>query len=62
MGDRVRLVPIDDVTHVFARDRGPYAATAAGDHLLDVTLADLERRLDPARFLRIHRATLVNVR
>jgi two-component system, LytTR family, response regulator len=62
VGDRVQLVAVDEVTHVFARDRGTYAATAAREHLLDVTLADLERKLDPARFLRIHRATLVNVR
>jgi two-component system LytT family response regulator len=61
-GDRVQLVAVDEVTHVFARDRGTYAVAAGREHLLDVTLADLERRLDPARFLRIHRATLVNVR
>jgi len=62
IGDRVQLVAVDEVTHVFARDRGTYAATPVREHLLDVTLADLERKLDPARFLRIHRATLVNVR
>jgi DNA-binding LytR/AlgR family response regulator len=56
------MVAVDEVTHVFARDRGTYAATAAMEHLLDVTLAELERRLDASRFLRIHRATLVNVR
>jgi two-component system, LytTR family, response regulator len=61
-GDRVQLLAVDEVTHVFARDRGTYAVAAGREHLLDVTLADLERRLDPARFLRIHRATLVNVR
>jgi two-component system LytT family response regulator len=62
VGDRVQLVAVDEVTHVFARERATYAATAAREHLLDVTLVDLERRLDPTRFLRIHRATLVNVR
>ena len=60
-GDRVQLVPVEQVTHVVARDRGTYAVTASGEHMLDVTLADLERRLDPARFLRVHRATLVNL-
>lgn len=61
-GDRVQLVAVDEVTHVFARDRATYAVAGGREHLLDVTLADLERKLDPARFLRIHRATLVNVR
>jgi two-component system LytT family response regulator len=59
--DRVQLVPVDQVTHVLARDRATYAVTAAAEHMLDMTLAELEWRLDPARFLRIHRAVLVNV-
>jgi two-component system LytT family response regulator len=60
-GDRVQLIPIDDVTHVFARDRATYAATATADHMLDVTIAELERKLDPGRFFRIHRGTLLNL-
>ena len=52
--DRVQLVPVDQVTHVTARQRATYAVTATSEHLL-------ERRLDPARFFRIHRGTLVNV-
>jgi two-component system LytT family response regulator len=60
-GDRVRLVPVGQVTHVAARDRATYAVTPAGEHLLDATIRELERRLDPARFLRIHRATLLNL-
>jgi two-component system, LytTR family, response regulator len=59
--DRVHLVPVEQVTHVVARDRATYAVTAASEHLLDMTIAELERRLDPARFFRIHRAVLVNV-
>jgi len=30
-------------------------------HLVDQTVTELERRLDPAKFLRIHRSALVNV-
>jgi two-component system, LytTR family, response regulator len=59
--DRVHLLPVDQVTHVVARDRATYAVTAATEHVLDMTLAELERRLDPARFFRIHRGLLVNV-
>ena len=60
-GDRVQLVPVDQVTHVQARERATYAVTATAEHMLDVTIADLERKLDPARFIRIHRAALVNL-
>lgn len=43
------------------RDRATCAATATGELMLDVTLAELERKLDPATFFRIHRATLVSL-
>ncbi len=61
VGDRVQLIPVEQVTHVVARDRATYAATASGEHMLDVTIAELERKLDPAKFFRIHRGTLVNL-
>lgn len=59
--DRVHLLPVEQVTHVVARDRATYAVTNATEHVLDMTIAELERRLDPARFFRIHRGALVNV-
>jgi len=59
--DRVHLLSVEQVTHVVARDRATYAVTAATEHVLDMTIAELERRLDPVRFFRIHRAALVNV-
>lgn len=59
--DRVQLVPVEEVTHLVARHRATYAVTAGGEHMLDMTLLELERRLDPGRFFRIHRAMLVNL-
>lgn len=35
--------------------------TARGTHLLRSTMAELERQLDPAEFVRIHRSTLVRL-
>lgn len=61
VGDRVHLVPVDQVTHVVARLKAAYAVTATTEHMLDMTVTDLERKLDPGKFLRIHRATLVNL-
>ena len=61
VGERVHLIPVEEVTHVFARDRATYAATAAAEHMLDAPIIELERKLDPARFFRIHRGALVNV-
>jgi two-component system, LytTR family, response regulator len=61
VGERVQLIAVEEVTHVLARDRATYAVTSAGEHMLDTAIVELERKLDPARFLRIHRSVLVNV-
>lgn len=60
-GDRLVLLPVCDVTHFISENRYTYAQTAQGKHLLELSLADLETRLDPARFLRIHRSIIVNL-
>ena len=60
-GERVQLLDVQDITHVVAKERATYAVTATGTHMLDDTIAELERKLDPARFFRIHRGALVNV-
>jgi two-component system LytT family response regulator len=52
---------VEEVTHLVARHRATYAVTVDGEYMLDMTLLELERRLDPARFFRIHRAMLVNL-
>ena len=59
--DRVQPIPVAEVIHLLARDRATYAVTAGAEHMLDMTLVELERRLDPARFVRIHRAVVVNL-
>jgi two-component system, LytTR family, response regulator len=61
VGERVVFVEVSKVTHFYARDKLTYAATPSKDYALDVTISDLEEKLDPAHFLRIHRATLLNV-
>jgi two-component system LytT family response regulator len=62
IGDRVRFVDITAVTHVYASDKLTYAVAAGKPYSLDIPLAELEQRLDPKRFIRIHRATLVHTR
>lgn len=60
VGDKIEFVETLAVTHFYAKDKLTFAATAAKHYVIDQTIADLEQRLDPRRFLRIHRATLVN--
>ena len=59
-GERVVFVDLATVTHFFAKDKLTYAATGSKDYVIDATISDLEQKLDH-RFMRIHRATLLNV-
>ena len=61
VGERITFLDLDQVTHVMASDRLTYAVVNGRQHCIDQTISELEQRLDPARFLRIHRAVLVNV-
>jgi two-component system LytT family response regulator len=61
MGERIAFLDLAAVTHFLARDKLTYAVVNGRQHCVDQTIAELERRLDPARFLRVHRSALVNV-
>jgi two-component system LytT family response regulator len=60
-GERVVFVEIGKITHFYAKEKLTYAATASKDYVVDLTISELEQRLDPAIFIRIHRATLLNL-
>jgi two-component system LytT family response regulator len=61
IGERVEFVELARITHFFASDKLTYAATAAKNYMIDHTIQELEEKLDPRKFIRIHRATLVNI-
>lgn len=58
---RTVFVDVDDVDWVAAAENYVELHVGRESHLLHVTLTTLERSLDPARFLRIHRSTIVQV-
>jgi two-component system LytT family response regulator len=61
VGERIQFLDLDAVTHFFAHEKLTYAVASGRQHCVDQTIAELEQRLDPARFLRIHRSALVNL-
>jgi two-component system LytT family response regulator len=61
VGERISFLDLDAVTHFVAQDKLTFAVANGRRHSVDQTIAELERRLDPSRFLRIHRSALVNV-
>jgi two-component system, LytTR family, response regulator len=58
---RTQLVDVAAITHFVAQGKATIAVTAAGGRLVDRTLGDLETRLDPRHFVRIHRSAIVNL-
>ena len=60
-GAAIVPVAVSEVSHFEAV--GDYVAVHAGgaEHLLHLALARLEERLDPERFVRIHRGCIVNL-
>lgn len=60
VGERTTILDVNRISHFVAKDKLTYAVVAGREHVIDYTLAQLEERLDGRRFVRAHRATIVN--
>ncbi|MGO8933269.1 MAG: LytR/AlgR family response regulator transcription factor [Terracidiphilus sp.] len=61
LGDRLWFLDLDRVSHFYAEDKLTYAVSEGKAYCIDHSIAELEKKLDPGRFFRIHRGTLVNL-
>jgi two-component system LytT family response regulator len=61
LGDRLWFLDLARVTHFFAEDKLTYAVSEGKAYCVDYAIIELEEKLDPKKFLRIHRSTVVNV-
>jgi two-component system LytT family response regulator len=61
LGDRLWFLDLPRVTHLYAEDKLTYAVSEGKAYSVDYAIAELEKKLDPKKFVRIHRSTLVNV-
>jgi two-component system LytT family response regulator len=61
LGERIQFLDLDQITHFFAKDKLTYAATKTKNYAVGYTISDLEQRLNPQQFCRIHRSTLLNL-
>ncbi len=62
IGDTVRIVPVDEVTHLQAQDKYVSLYTTDGEQLIRISLKELVDQLDPNLFVQVHRSTIVNMR
>ena len=60
-GNRIVPLPIDQVTRIEACDDYTEVHCRGETFLLDLRLQELEQRLDPDRFIRVHRSHVVNL-
>jgi two-component system LytT family response regulator len=58
---KVRFIPVEEIDYVAAS--GAYAELVVGGrrHLIRETMQALEQRLDPDRFMRVHRSAIVQL-
>jgi two-component system, LytTR family, response regulator len=59
-GGRVSFVKASDVDWISADDYYIKLHVGGKSHLLRISMNELEEKLDPQRFLRIHRSTIIN--
>src|SRR5690625_134239 len=61
--DRTRIVPLSTGAVIHFEARGDYIVvmTSSGRYMIRGTMQDLEERLDPNRFIRVHRSWIVNL-
>ncbi len=62
IGDRIEFVEITHVTHFQADTKLTYAVTQSKRYVVDFTIQELEQKLNPAQFVRIHRSAIVAMR
>lgn len=61
MGEKIEFVEVAKVTHFYAEDKVTLAATPAREYIVDFTISELEQKLDPKKFIRVHRGSIINI-
>jgi len=61
LGSRIQIVPVEDLGWIAAAGDYSELHTASATHLLRETMNTLENKLDPAKFVRIHRSRIVRL-
>ena len=61
LGDRIWFLDLDRVTHFYAEDKLTYAASEGKAYCVDHSIVELEKKLDPKKFVRIHCSTVINL-
>jgi two-component system LytT family response regulator len=58
---RILFLPVSDIRWIGAEENYVRICTRTETHLLRQTMSDLEEKLDPEMFARVHRSAIVNL-
>ena len=61
IGDRILLVNVDEIIRFHSEEKYTTIYTLTNQYVIDTPLVDLEKKLDPRQFVRVHRAHLVAI-
>ena len=61
VGEKTTVLDVARISHFTSKDKLTFASVNGHEHVVDLTLTELEAQLDARRFARIHRATIVNL-
>lgn len=62
VGQHLKILNADAIECFYSENKGTYAATSEGrNYLLDYSLEDLEKELEPETFFRVSRKFIVNI-
>lgn len=61
VGDKIIIIPDDRILFFKAEEKYTFLHTEEAEHIVQPTLRELEARLDPVKFIRVHRSFIVNI-
>jgi two-component system LytT family response regulator len=60
IGDSIHLINVNHIVYIQSKDKYTMLSTEKGDFPIEIPLFELEEKLDPEKFIRIHRGTIIN--
>jgi two-component system LytT family response regulator len=60
-GSKVHVIPADKIDYIEAEDDYVSIKAEGKSHLKQQPMAELEKMLDPAKFVRVHRSSIINL-
>ena len=61
VGDKILIIPEDRIQFIKAEEKYTFIHIDEKEYIIPFTLKELEPRLDPEKFIRIHRSSIVNL-